>query len=81
MEKPYHRFSELFAQLGLASDASSIRAFIERHSPLDDATRLEDAPCWSQEKWLRWFGQFFFGINKVTALRFQAAIAAPVLLK
>lgn len=32
MEKPYHRFSELFAQLGLASDASSIRAFIERHS-------------------------------------------------
>lgn len=48
MEKPYHRFSELFAQLGLASDASSIRAFIERHSPLDDATRLEDAPCWSQ---------------------------------
>lgn len=48
MEKPYHRFSELFAQFGLASDASSIRAFIERHSPLDDATRLEDAPCWSQ---------------------------------
>ena len=33
------------------------------------------------QKWLHSFGQFFFGINKVTALRFQAAIAAPVLLK
>jgi len=33
------------------------------------------------EKWLRWFGQFLLGINKVTALRFQAAIAAPVLMK
>jgi hypothetical protein len=34
-----------------------------------------------RQKWLRSFGQFFLGINKVTALRFQAAIAAPVLLK
>jgi hypothetical protein len=33
------------------------------------------------EKWLRMFGQSFLRINKVTALRFQAAIAAPVLLK
>jgi hypothetical protein len=36
---------------------------------------------WYPEKWVRWFGQFFLGINKVTALRFQAATAAPVLLK
>jgi hypothetical protein len=34
-----------------------------------------------QYKDFRSFGQFFLGINKVTALRFQAAIAAPVLLK
>jgi hypothetical protein len=34
-----------------------------------------------KEKWLRMFGQSFLRINKVTALRFQAAIAAPVLLK
>ncbi len=33
------------------------------------------------KKWLHSLGQFFFGINKVTALRFQAAIAAPVLVK
>jgi hypothetical protein len=33
------------------------------------------------EKWLRSFGQFFVEIDKVTALRGQAAIAAPVLLK
>ncbi len=33
------------------------------------------------EKWLRMLGQSFLRINKVTALRFQAAIAAPVLLK
>jgi len=42
---------------------------------LDLAVRL------SEEKWLRMFGQSFLRINKVTALRFQAAIAAPVLLK
>ena len=34
-----------------------------------------------RQKWLRMFGQSFLRINKVTALRFQAAIAAPVLLK
>ena len=33
------------------------------------------------QKWFRLFGQSFLGINKVTALQFQAAIAAPVLMK
>jgi hypothetical protein len=33
------------------------------------------------EKWLRMFRQSFLRTNKVTALRFQAARAAPVLLK
>jgi len=33
------------------------------------------------QKRLRMLGQSFLRINKVTALRFQAAIAAPVLLK
>ena len=47
MDKPFHRFSELFAQLGLPSDVASIRTFIELHSPLDNATRLEDAACWN----------------------------------
>jgi len=33
------------------------------------------------QKWFRLFGQSFLGIDKVTALQFQAAIAAPVLMK
>lgn len=47
MEAAYHRFPELFAQLGLASDMASIRAFIVEHSPLPGEVRLEDAPFWS----------------------------------
>lgn len=41
------RFSQLFAQLGLADDPAGIAAFIRAHAPLDPATRLEDAPFWS----------------------------------
>lgn len=48
MEPYFHRFSELFAQLGLSSDASAIRDFIEQHSPLAGDVRLEDAPFWTQ---------------------------------
>jgi hypothetical protein len=45
---PYHhRFSELFAQLGLPGDAAGIAAFIRQHAPLPDTVRLEDAPCWT----------------------------------
>lgn len=47
MEQTIHPFSELFAQLGLASDEASIRAFIAEHAPLPDTTRLEEAPFWS----------------------------------
>ncbi|HEX5683196.1 MAG TPA: DUF2789 domain-containing protein [Ideonella sp.] len=47
MEKPFHRFSELFAQLGLPSDVASIAHFIATHSPLRGDLRLEDAPFWT----------------------------------
>lgn len=47
MENFFHRFSELFAQLGLPTDVDSIRQFVERHAPLDAAVRLEDAPFWN----------------------------------
>lgn len=47
MEKIFHGFSELFAQLGLPSDASSIRQFIQTHSPLNSSIRLEDAQFWN----------------------------------
>jgi len=55
MEPFSHRLSELFAQLGLASDEKSIAAFIARHAPLDPALRIEDAPFWTpaQAAWLR----------------------------
>lgn len=47
MSPHFHRFSELFEQLGLPADVSGIAAFILRHSPLRGETRLEDATFWS----------------------------------
>ena len=47
MEHFYHRFSELFAQLGLPSDAASIQTFLVANSPLPSDVRLENAPFWS----------------------------------
>jgi hypothetical protein len=47
MSPHYHRFCELFAQLGLPSDVPGIAAFIQRHAPLDPRTRLEDATVWT----------------------------------
>jgi hypothetical protein len=48
---------------------------------LDRLNESEIREFAASQKWLRMFGQSFLRINKVTALRFQAAIAAPVLLK
>jgi Protein of unknown function (DUF2789) len=47
MKMAFHRFPELFAQLGLDSDLESIRSFIATHSPLPGDERLEDAPFWT----------------------------------
>ncbi|ALM52744.1 DUF2789 domain-containing protein [Halomonas huangheensis] len=48
MEHPDHAFSELFEQLGLASDAASIKRFIEHNSPLPADMELPNAPCWNE---------------------------------
>lgn len=42
-----HRFSELFAQLGLPDHPEEIRHFIWSHSPLDPALRIDEAPFWT----------------------------------
>ncbi len=47
MSPHYHQFCELFAQLGLPGNEKDIAVFIQRHSPLDPRTRLEDAPFWT----------------------------------
>ncbi len=47
MEKPFHRFTELFVQLGLPSESENIQVFLEKHRPLHEAILLEDAPFWS----------------------------------
>jgi Protein of unknown function (DUF2789) len=39
-------FSDLFAQLGLASDELSIQAFILAH-PLPEDVRLDQGSCWT----------------------------------
>ena len=60
MHQSFHRFSELFAQLGLDTDEQAIMAFIAYHAPLDPTVRLEEASFWtpSQAAWLReeWHG-------------------------
>ena len=47
MDQPIHRFSELFAQLGLASDDQAIAQFLAAHRPLADEIALADAPFWT----------------------------------
>lgn len=47
MNKPAHRFTELFAQLGLPSDEQEIRQFIVAHTPLAADLALPDAPFWT----------------------------------
>lgn len=47
MDQPFHPFSELFAQLGLSSDESDIRAFIAEHAPLPEDKQLWEAPFWT----------------------------------
>ena len=55
MDTPFHRFDELFAQLGLPNDNAAIAGFIDRHAPLASDVRLEDAPFWTpaQARFLR----------------------------
>lgn len=47
METPNHRFSDLFAQLGLPCDVDGIARFLAAHAPLADGVRLADAPFWT----------------------------------
>ena len=47
MECTHHPFSELFAQLGLPSEETDIRAFIDAHRPLPDGMTLSEAPFWT----------------------------------
>ncbi|MCV2358252.1 MULTISPECIES: DUF2789 domain-containing protein [Roseateles] len=47
MENAYHRFNELFAQLGLPNDDAGIHDFLSRHTPLAPEIRLADAPFWN----------------------------------
>ncbi len=47
MERSFHRFSELLAQLGLRMDEAGIGAFLKAHSPLPTDVLLADAPFWT----------------------------------
>ncbi|MBH2019123.1 MAG: DUF2789 domain-containing protein [Burkholderiales bacterium] len=47
MDQPLHPFTELFAQLGLPSDAQGIGQFLAAHTPLAPGIALADAPFWS----------------------------------
>ena len=47
MDKPIHRFTELFTQLGLPSQEPEIRQFLQAHTPLAAQIELADAPFWT----------------------------------
>ncbi len=47
MNAPFHSFTELFDQLGLASDEAAIQSFIADHAPLPSDMRLPAAPFWT----------------------------------
>lgn len=47
MESSIHLFSELFRQLGMASDRDSIDRFIATHRPLASERALSEAPFWT----------------------------------
>jgi hypothetical protein len=47
MDSHFHRFAELFQQLGLPADAVSIAGFLREHAPLAPGLALADAPFWS----------------------------------
>ena len=48
METPMHTMNNLFAQLGLPSDAAAIDSFIVEHAPLASGIELADAPFWTE---------------------------------
>ena len=47
MNPPIYRFSDLFAQLGLASDDAGIQAFLAAHTPLAAGVSLPEADFWT----------------------------------
>ncbi len=47
MDSTTHRFSDLFAQLGLPTDDAGIEAFLREHAPLAPDIELPNAPFWS----------------------------------
>lgn len=55
MNNAIHHFDDLFAQLGLPSDADGIAHFLTAHASMADGLRLPDAPYWtlSQASFLR----------------------------
>lgn len=55
METNLHTLNNLFAQLGLPSDAEGISAFIESHRPIGRELAVSEAPFWtaSQAKFLQ----------------------------
>lgn len=47
MERPAHSMSNLFCQLGQASDETAIDHFIAMHRPLAGTVRLHEATFWT----------------------------------
>lgn len=47
MDMSQHTLNNLFAQLGLPSEANAIESFVRTHSPLPAAVYLSEAAFWT----------------------------------
>ena len=50
MNDAIHHINELFAQLGLPSEADEIGHFLTIHASMADGFRLPDAPYWTRSQ-------------------------------
>jgi len=50
MESPTHSLTNLFGQLGLASNEKAIDDFVEQHKPLPQETPLYKAKFWTNSQ-------------------------------
>ena len=50
MEKYHTTMSDLFDQLGLASEENEIEQFIQEHKGLRQGLHIEDADLWSRQQ-------------------------------
>ena len=50
MDSTFHPLAELFEQLGLPADRTSIESFLCKHAPMKPSVVLAEADFWTQDQ-------------------------------